>query len=53
MTSTNSHKAKQDTSGKHRRLTQSEIESLRQEMRHAGDWAKKELAKRRQTNDKT
>ncbi|MEQ6885426.1 hypothetical protein [Salicola sp. Rm-C-2C1-2] len=53
MTSTNAHKAKQDTSGKHRRLTQYEIESLQQEMRHASDWMKKALVKRRETNKKT
>ena len=43
MASTNSPKEKPGTSNLPRLLTPSEIESLRQEMRQAGEWAKAEL----------
>ena len=43
MTSTNSPKAKRDTSDVPRRLTRSEIASLRRDMKEASDWADKEL----------
>ncbi len=45
MTSNTSRKQKQDTSAPVRRLSRSEIESLRQEMKEADDWMKAELEK--------
>ncbi len=44
-TSNKPHKQKHDTSAPVRRLSRSEIESLRQEMKEAGDWMKAELEK--------
>ena len=46
MASTNSHKAKRDTSDVPRLLTRSEIASLRRDMKESSDWAKKELDRR-------
>lgn len=43
MASTNSPKAKRDTSDVPRPLTRSEIASLRRDMKEASDWADKEL----------
>ena len=48
MASTNSHKAKRDTSDLPRLLTQSEKESLRQDMKASSDWARTELKRRRE-----
>ena len=46
MASTNSPKAKRDTSDVPRRLTRCEIASLRRDMKEASDWADKELERR-------
>ena len=46
MTSTNSPKAKRDTSDVPRLLTRAEIAALRRDMKESSDWAKKELARR-------
>jgi len=43
----NSPKQKQGTSGGVRRLTESEIESLRKDMNESGEWMKQELKKRK------
>lgn len=47
MESISSPKVKQDTSKQLNPLTQSEIESLRREMKQDGEWAKARLRKRR------
>ena len=46
MASTNSRKAKRDTSDVPRRLTRSEIASLRRDMKESSDWADRELERR-------
>ena len=43
MTSTNSPKAKRDTSDVPRLLTRAEIAALRRDMKESSDWADKEL----------
>ena len=46
MASTNSHKAKRETSDVPRLLTRSEIASLRRDMKESSDWIDKELERR-------
>ena len=53
MASTNSHKAKLDTSNRPRRLTESEKESLRQDMKEASARARNELKRRRALKERT
>ncbi|WP_419584952.1 hypothetical protein [Thiolapillus sp.] len=48
MASTTSHKAKRDTSDLPRLLTQSESESLLQDMKESSAWARSELKRRRE-----
>jgi len=43
---------KRDTSGSVYRLTPSEIESFRQEMKESGEWMRKELKKRKLAREK-
>ena len=47
MASTNSLKAKRDTSDVPRLLTRSEIASLRRDMKEASAWMRQELQRRR------
>ncbi len=47
MESISSPKVKQDTSKQLNPLTQSEIESLRREMKQDGEWAKAQLRNRK------
>lgn len=51
MEPTNSHKVKLDTSNQPRPLTQSEKESLRQDMKASSDWARTELKRRREQRE--
>ena len=51
MASTNSLKAKPDTSGQPRQLTQSEIASLRQDMKKSSAWMRQELQRRREQRE--
>ena len=46
MASTNSHKAKRDTSDVPRRLTRAEIAALRRDMKESSAWLKEELDRR-------
>ena len=46
MASTNSHKAKRETSDVPHLLTRSEIASLRRDMKESSDWIDKELERR-------
>ena len=51
MASTNSLKAKPDTSEQPRQLTQSEIASLRQDMKESSAWMRQELQRRREQRE--
>ena len=53
MASTNSHRVKLDTSNRPRRLTKSEKESLRQDMKESSAWARNELKRRRALKERT
>ena len=51
MASTNSLKAKPYTSEQPRQLTQSEIASLRQDMKESSAWMRQELQRRREQRE--
>ena len=51
MASTNSLKAKPDTSNQPRQLPQSEVASLRQDMKESSAWMRQELKRRREQRE--
>ena len=51
MASTNSLKAKPDTSEQPRQLTQAEIASLRQDMKESSAWMRQALQRRREQRE--